>query len=89
MTATEALLAELRLLRAMGEGGRAAAVAALRSARLGRRPEPSGTAPGTAASTEFDPMKLLAHELDARIVERGGTSIYATRARGDLDGDER
>jgi hypothetical protein len=93
MTVTTALLAELRLLRAMGEDGRAAAVRALRSARLGRRPEnpdlhpsPHGAAASTA-STEDDPMKLLAHDFDAAIVQRGGRSIFDAKACGELSAE--
>jgi hypothetical protein len=101
MTPTAALLEEIRLLRRMGDTGRAAAAAALKSARLGRRPENPATLPGptgglgphgaaastvtlATASNADDPMKYLTHSLDAAIVEGGGTSIYATKPRGDM-----
>jgi hypothetical protein len=75
MTADPALLAELRLLRAMGEAGRTAAAAALRSARL-----------GPAAQSDAA-LKLMIHELDSAIVDRGGGSIFATKARGTLSAE--
>jgi hypothetical protein len=75
MTADPALLAELRLLRAMGEAGRTAAAAALRSARL-----------GPAAQSDAA-LKLMIHELDSAIVDRGGGSIFATKARGSLSAE--
>jgi hypothetical protein len=70
VTPTAALLEELRLLRAMGDVGRAAATAALRSARL-------------ALPTE-DPMKLMTRRLDAAIVKGGGASIYGCKPLGDM-----
>jgi hypothetical protein len=91
MTATAELLDELRLLRAMGEEGRTAAARALRSARLGRRPEnPSDAASGAAVPTAEgglptrDPMKGLVRMLDAAVVAGGGTSIFVTKPRGAL-----
>jgi hypothetical protein len=91
VTATAALLDELRLLRAMGEEGRTAAAAALRSARLGRRPEhPSDAASGAAVPTAEgglptrDPMKGLVNMLDAAVVAGGGRSVFAPRPQGTL-----
>jgi hypothetical protein len=83
------LLEEIRRLRAMGEDGRRAAVLALRSARLGRsEPEHLGHgATGAAAPTPDDPMKYLTHSFDAAVMDRGGGSIFATKARGTLSAE--
>jgi hypothetical protein len=83
MTPTAALLAEVRRLRAMGEDGRAAAALALRSARLGRRPENLGLRDEAAASTDAA-IKFVLYELDAAVVERGGGSIFDCKPRGTL-----
>jgi hypothetical protein len=84
MTATAELLDELRLLRAMGEEGRTAAAAALRTARLGRPENPSDAASGAAVPTPKDPMKDLLNQLDASIVAGGGASVFAPKPRGTL-----
>jgi hypothetical protein len=75
MTADPALLAELRLLRAMGDAGRTAAAKALRTARL-----------GPAAQYDGD-LKYMIHKLDAAIVQRGGRSIFAAKPVGTLSAE--
>jgi hypothetical protein len=86
LTANPTLLEELRLLRAMGADGRAAATTALRSARLGRR-RPEHPDPPTGAAvptTDDDGLKFLLRSLDEAIVQRGGGSIFACRPLGTL-----
>jgi hypothetical protein len=82
----------------MGEDGRAAAALALRSARLGRRPEnPTSLPPGSsggldplgvgaAASTDAA-IKFVLYELDAAVVARGGGSIFDCKPRGTLSAE--
>jgi hypothetical protein len=68
-------MAELRLLRALGDAGRTAAAKALRTARL-----------GPAAQYDGD-LKYLIHKLDSAIVQRGGRSIFAAKPVGKLSAE--
>jgi len=76
--AARALLEELRLLRQMGEAGRIAGAKALRAARQ------ASEHPDVRSIGDDADLKVLIHELDTAIVQRGGRSIFAAKPVGEL-----